>query len=155
MIPSPEVATYDNDPGKMSASVQAIANLKVADSEVIRKGDKEFVMCNFCWHLGAERECERPRCDLRHRRGKVVARTYIVGCGYNGTGHRFGSVEPSSRERATPKFLAAQWAGRESQQLCTAGYGWPPHGRVRAAVEGLSATDKAVATAYKACEEAG
>jgi len=41
LIPSPKVATYDKDP-KMS--VQAVAD-KVA--EVLKKGDNEFVMCNF------------------------------------------------------------------------------------------------------------
>lgn len=41
MIPSPKVATYDKDP-KMS--VQGVAD-KVA--EVVKKGDHEFVMCNF------------------------------------------------------------------------------------------------------------
>lgn len=41
MIPSPKVATYDKDP-KMS--VQGVAD-KVA--EVLKKGDQEFVMCNF------------------------------------------------------------------------------------------------------------
>jgi len=41
MIPSPKVATYDKDP-KMSA--QGVAD-KVA--EVLRKGEHEFVMCNF------------------------------------------------------------------------------------------------------------
>ena len=41
MIPSPKVATYDKDP-KMS--VQGVAD-KVA--EVLKKGDNEFVMCNF------------------------------------------------------------------------------------------------------------
>jgi 2,3-bisphosphoglycerate-independent phosphoglycerate mutase len=41
LIPSPKVATYDKDP-KMS--VQGVAD-KVA--EVLKKGDKEFVMCNF------------------------------------------------------------------------------------------------------------
>lgn len=41
MIPSPKVATYDKDP-KMS--VQGVAD-KVA--EVVRKGEHEFVMCNF------------------------------------------------------------------------------------------------------------
>ena len=41
MIPSPRVATYDKDP-KMS--VQGVAD-KVA--ELVRKGEHEFVMCNF------------------------------------------------------------------------------------------------------------
>lgn len=41
MIPSPKVATYDKEP-KMS--VQGVAD-KVA--EIVKKGDHEFVMCNF------------------------------------------------------------------------------------------------------------
>ncbi|KAH9926485.1 cofactor-independent phosphoglycerate mutase [Fomitopsis serialis] len=41
MIPSPKVATYDKEP-KMS--VQSVAD-KVA--EIVKKGDHEFVMCNF------------------------------------------------------------------------------------------------------------
>jgi 2,3-bisphosphoglycerate-independent phosphoglycerate mutase len=41
MIPSPKVATYDKQP---EMSVQGVAN-KVA--EIVRKGDHEFVMCNF------------------------------------------------------------------------------------------------------------
>ncbi|TFY61366.1 hypothetical protein EVJ58_g4542 [Rhodofomes roseus] len=41
MIPSPKVATYDKQP-KMS--VQGVAD-KVA--EIVKKGDHEFVMCNF------------------------------------------------------------------------------------------------------------
>jgi bisphosphoglycerate-independent phosphoglycerate mutase (AlkP superfamily) len=41
LIPSPKVATYDKDP-KMS--VQGVAD-KVA--EVLKKGEHEFVMCNF------------------------------------------------------------------------------------------------------------
>ena len=41
MIPSPKVATYDKDP-KMS--VKGVAE-KVA--EVVKKGEHDFVMCNF------------------------------------------------------------------------------------------------------------
>lgn len=41
MIPSPKVATYDKDP-KMS--VHGVAE-KVA--EVLKKGEDQFVMCNF------------------------------------------------------------------------------------------------------------
>lgn len=41
MIPSPKVATYDKQP---EMSVKAVAE-KVA--EVLKKGDNEFVMCNF------------------------------------------------------------------------------------------------------------
>lgn len=41
MIPSPKVATYDKEP-KMS--VQGVAD-KVA--EIVKKGEHEFVMCNF------------------------------------------------------------------------------------------------------------
>ncbi|ORX34754.1 metalloenzyme [Kockovaella imperatae] len=41
MIPSPKVATYDKQP---EMSVQAVAD-KVA--EVVKKGDYDFVMCNF------------------------------------------------------------------------------------------------------------
>lgn len=41
MIPSPKVATYDKEP-KMS--VLEVAQ-KVA--EVLKKGEHEFVMCNF------------------------------------------------------------------------------------------------------------
>ena len=41
MIPSPKVATYDKEP-KMS--VQGVAD-KVA--ELVKKGEYEFVMCNF------------------------------------------------------------------------------------------------------------
>lgn len=41
MIPSPKVATYDKQP---PMSVQGVAD-KVA--EVVKKGDQDFVMCNF------------------------------------------------------------------------------------------------------------
>lgn len=41
MIPSPKVPTYDKQP---EMSVKAVAE-KVA--EVVKKGDNEFVMCNF------------------------------------------------------------------------------------------------------------
>ena len=41
MIPSPKVATYDKQP---EMSVQGVAD-KVA--EIVRKGEHEFVMCNF------------------------------------------------------------------------------------------------------------
>ncbi|KZT04707.1 uncharacterized protein LAESUDRAFT_760993 [Laetiporus sulphureus 93-53] len=48
---------------------------------------------------------------------KSVHRTLDTGAlnAVNGTGHRFGPVEPSSREWVTPELLAAQRAGRESQ----------------------------------------
>ncbi|CAL1693828.1 unnamed protein product [Somion occarium] len=78
MIPSPKVATYDKKP---SMSVQSVAD-KVA--EVVKKGEHEFVMCNF----------------------------------------------------APPDMVGHT-------------------GIFDAAVEAISATDAAVGTVYKACEEAG
>ena len=41
MIPSPKVPTYDLDPGM---SVQSVADKVV---EILKKGEHEFVMCNF------------------------------------------------------------------------------------------------------------
>lgn len=102
MIPSPKVATYDKQP---EMSVQSVAD-KVA--EIVRKGEHEFVMCNFA-----------PPDMVRHPALPFLERSF--------------------------QFLIFL---SDTLQVGHTGV-------YEAAVKAISATDEAVGTIHKACQEAG